>query len=242
MQGPCSQPHSSLQWPADIIPDLSSGLAGPCKPGTSSPPTQTHPCWHAQAAILAALCNGLLETRLVRGEINAREAAGHVVAGARGAGGVCPMHPPDKRVQPSTAPANGQARATLLLLLLLCACSRACEAPHLRTQGGRAASRTHHPATTLTCSHLQPPQAQHGPCGRLRPCTGVLIWCQASQRQSARQSQSSWSASQLMPHLAQVYNVQCRVATSSLGPCPSLHSLSLCPRPSPHSLSPSAPY
>lgn len=44
-----------------------------------------------QAAILAALCNGLLDTRAVREEIDRREAQGLWVAGAGGVNGAFPM-------------------------------------------------------------------------------------------------------------------------------------------------------
>ena len=61
-----------------------------------------------QAAALAALCNGLLDTQLVRSEINAREAAGQYIAGERGQGGVYPMRSAESRAKRSAAPVSGQ--------------------------------------------------------------------------------------------------------------------------------------
>ena len=45
-----------------------------------------------QAALLAALCNGLLDTVGIREEIDRREAQGFWAAGAGGIGGAFPMH------------------------------------------------------------------------------------------------------------------------------------------------------
>ena len=57
--------------------------------------------------MLAALCNGLLDTRLIRSQINAREAAGMWVAGPGGIGGTFPMRSLETRAKRAAAAAAG---------------------------------------------------------------------------------------------------------------------------------------
>lgn len=52
-----------------------------------------------QAAILAQLCDNLLDLRTIRNEIERRETEGHWVAGRSGEGGICPMRTPEERAR-----------------------------------------------------------------------------------------------------------------------------------------------
>lgn len=52
-----------------------------------------------QAAILAQLCDNLLDLRTIRNEIERRETEGHWVAGHSGEGGICPMRTPEERAR-----------------------------------------------------------------------------------------------------------------------------------------------
>lgn len=74
-----------------------------------------------QAAVLAALCDGLLGTHMVRGEINAREERGMWAAGPGGVGGAFPMRSRESREKRAAAAENGDEVGRLLLLCMLLA-------------------------------------------------------------------------------------------------------------------------
>ena len=64
-----------------------------------------------QAAILAQLCDNILDLRTIRNEIDRREAEGHWVAGHGGEGGIFPMRSPEERARrndPGAAEAGPQ--------------------------------------------------------------------------------------------------------------------------------------
>ena len=62
-----------------------------------------------QAAILAQLCDNLLDLRTIRNEIERRETEGHWVAGYGGEGGIFPMRSPEERARRNDPEAAGDA-------------------------------------------------------------------------------------------------------------------------------------
>ncbi len=77
-----------------------------------------------QAAILAQLCDNLLDLRTIRNEIDRREAEGHWVAGYGGEGGIFPMRSPEERARRNEPePAEG---APPVKTRLTCKCIHIC--------------------------------------------------------------------------------------------------------------------
>ncbi|KAK9838020.1 hypothetical protein WJX74_009849 [Apatococcus lobatus] len=107
-----------------------------------------------KAAILAQLCDNLLDLRTIRNEIERRETEGHWVAGHGGEGGICPMRTLEERARrnnPETdengnpvAPVSGDGNSDLCMLCnqggsLLC-CDGCPAAYHVRCIGETARS------------------------------------------------------------------------------------------------------
>lgn len=69
-----------------------------------------------QAAILAQLCDNLLDLRTIRNEIERRETEGHWVAGHGGEGGICPMRSLEERARRNNPETDENGKPVSMLL------------------------------------------------------------------------------------------------------------------------------